>query len=672
MRSAPLSARVALVGPESESSVNLGLRVLAAALRAEGHQAVLFPFGSPHEFERVAQAIVMDRPDAVGISINHEYSTLLSGALMKRLRELGFEKLIVAGGLVATLKAKELLTVCTELDAVVRHRGEQAIVIVAEAAIGRRDLREAPGILLRQDDSFAQGAPCDVTGRSLWPWRGTEGLPKRLGLPVASMMGSRGCARSCPFCSIVTLRQNAENLIPKTEALSVDSVPCHRRSAKDIASEMAALVFEYGARVFEFQDDSFLPDDTQQAVTFLQDLRSHMQMHALPSCAIRISMHQDQVTREVCNELANLGVIRATVDIKAASLSLAQRLHSDYSPSLARVVLGRLRRLGIATSFQSLIIGPETTLEEIEDELEACSTIRGVPFELTRLHVFGGTILEQRLHDQKRLRDCFYFRKIDFADSRVAQLDEWMSLLKSRYVSARSPIRRIIDLGYDIAIANRFFPHAGLFSLESLAARLVSRTNADQIHTARALIHLIRRGHTHENDIEPILRTAIRQDEALSHTIHDVAEILEEEIQASGGQSPWADDFEPSELSLRLAELDADTAIMERPTMNAANAENRCAEIASRPCLGPIRHSEAEEEEPLFSRTLPRIAPASMRAIIEVSNTGRARLVELADAQGIVDTTDTAHRCVDEHLERFDMTCFAGERLIFEDPYPTT
>jgi len=42
--------------------------------------------------------------------------------------------------LVATLKAKELLTVCTELDAVVRHRGEQAIVIVAEAAIGRRDL----------------------------------------------------------------------------------------------------------------------------------------------------------------------------------------------------------------------------------------------------------------------------------------------------------------------------------------------------------------------------------------------------------------------------------------------------------------------------------------------------------------------------------------------------
>ncbi|MFW5739615.1 MAG: hypothetical protein ACOC1F_04550, partial [Myxococcota bacterium] len=64
-----MSARVALVGPEFARSENLGLRVLASALRVEGHQPVIFPLTSPSDFEAAAQALVADGPDVAGISI---------------------------------------------------------------------------------------------------------------------------------------------------------------------------------------------------------------------------------------------------------------------------------------------------------------------------------------------------------------------------------------------------------------------------------------------------------------------------------------------------------------------------------------------------------------------------------------------------------------------------
>ncbi len=682
MLSAPLSARVALVGPELERSANLGLRVLAAALRAEGHQPALFALCSPHDFERVAQAIVQDRPDAVGISIAHEGSALLLTALPKRLRDLGYDRPIVAGGLFATLRARELLDASEELDGVIRHDGELSVVRLAEAAIGRCDLLDVPGIVARREGAVEEGAPCDFTGHTVWPWRGSQGLPKQLGFPTASMIASRGCQRSCAYCTVVALRQDAEaRRLEAGHSTGLDAA-VRRRSVQDIANEMAALVFEYGARVFEFQDDTFLPDNAEEAETFLRSLHGQMQVRGLPGCAISISMRQDQVTREVCTELANIGVVRATVGIEAVSRSLSRRLEREPSPVPARVVLGRLRRLGIVTSFQSLALGPDVTLDEVEDELEALSTVRGVPFELSRLEVYGGTVLARRLREQGRLRGCAFLRKIGYADQRVALLETWMSRIATRHFGKRSPARQLADLSYDIALAGRFYPHARLAPIEGLAARLVSRVNADQVHTAHALVALLRRADSSDRFLEPILFAAIRQDDALIRTIGDVAAVLNDEIQAVGADSAWTStrgrgSVPPSagprdtEGHLPLFELEeSDTVIMEAPPVIAVDVENRCAELASRTCLGSIRASDPGEAATATEAPPTHAEAGYIRAVVRVSTDGRGELVELVGAQGGLDVSEPAFQCVAQVLARHDLSNLAGESLTYEDPGP--
>ena len=468
--------------------------MLASALRAEGHQPVIIPLTAPADFESAAQAVVREQPHVVGISIAYEGSAWLLSALPKRLRQLGFLGHIVAGGPFATLHTQELLTATKDLNGVIRHDGEIAIVRLAEAAIGHHPLDVVPGIVLRdRDNRIVDGAGCSFSSVDTWPWRGPNGLPKHLDLPTADLIASRGCDRSCSYCSVAALRADIQQRRSVLEEIGLGS-SVRRREVSDIADEMASLAFQYGARVFQFQDDTFLPDGTQQAVRFIQELRREMDERGLPRCALTLKLRADQVTRELCAELVNLGVIRVFVGIEALSRSMSQRIGRQPSPIPARVALGRLRRLGIATYFNSLAIGPEATLSDVQDEIQALSTVSGVPFEVVRLVAYGGTAIARRLRQEGRLHGCAFLQRYTYADKRVAELADAMARISTRHFGKRCPAKRVVDLTYNIALARCFYARARLGSIERTAARLVSRVNRDQVQTVQSIIALLDQG----------------------------------------------------------------------------------------------------------------------------------------------------------------------------------
>ena len=714
MSSAPLSARVALVGPEFARSENLGLRVLASALRVEGHQPVIVPLTAPADFETAAQALVEDGPDVAGISISYEGSAWLMAAFPRRLRQLGFKGPIVAGGPFATLHAADLLSAVRDLDGVIRHDGEVAIVRLAEAAIGRRRLEDVPGIVLRGEGAPIEGASCDFSCVNTWPWRGPVGLPKHLGLPTADMIASRGCDRSCAYCSVAALRADAQKRQSVLEEIGLGS-SVRRRTVGDIADEMSALAFEYGARVFEFQDDTFLPDDPEEAVMYVQELLGQMQSRGMPRCAITVKLRADQVTREVCAELARLGVIRAFVGIEALSRSMSRRIGRQPSSIPARVALGRLRRLGISTYFNSLAIGPEATLTDVEDEIEALASVRGVPFEIVRLVAYGGTALARRLRDEGRLRGCAFLRTYTYADDRIATLAESMARIATRHFGKRCPSKRVADLTYNIALARRFYPRARLAPIERTAARLVSRVNADQVQAVSTLVALIRRGlDANAPQIDSLVGSAMHRDIELCRAISEVAAVLEREVQAVGADAPRvyfrgqvaapflasaviaiagcggsatvegaglgdadvALDASP-ETDAPLDSLfdvdDSDTVIMDAPVDLDSDVEKSCEQLSASLCLDQHPPTEPGLSETVTFKTQlmqPCGEYGYFKATVEVSDNACGRLMELVGASGPVDPSEPVFECVADLLANYNLSCFAGETVVFEDPGP--
>lgn len=711
--SAPLSARIALVGPEFARSENLGLRVLAASLRADGHQPVIVPLTSPIDFEDAAHAIVQDGPDGIGISITYEGSAWLLSSFPRRLRELGFEGPIVAGGPFATLHAEDLLSAASGLDGVIRHDGEVAIVRFAEAAIGRRELGDIPGIVLRSGAGLCDGGACDFSRFDIWPWRGPDGLPKHLGLPTADLVASRGCDRSCAYCSVAALRADANARRSVLEEIGLGETAVRRRTVEDLCDEMGSLVFEYGARVFEFQDDTFLPDPADEAVLFVQELRREMAVRGMPKCALTVKVRADQVTREVCDELAKLGVVRAFVGIEALSRAMARRIGRQMSSVPARVSLGRLRRLGIATYFNSLAIGPEASLSDVEEEIEALSTVRGVPFEIVRLVAYGGTDLTRRLEEEGRLKGCAFLRTYTYSDDSVARLADAMSRIVTRHFGRRCPAKRVADLCYNLALAKRFYARARLAPIERTTARLVSRVNTDQVTSVSALIDAIRRGAA-AKQIDQIVYHAVRRDVDLYKTIGDVATVLEREVQAAGGDCAHvyfrgqvapivasamvaasgcsdpdvratraaagmvADPLSStSEVPLELESIfevdDCDTAEMDSPLMDDSDVEQSCEVLAAKllDSAPPPSSPNAGDDVAYKSQLMqPRGEYGYFRATVKVSESGAAELVELVGALGHMGPTEPVFACVANLMSNLNLSCFAGETVVFEDPGP--
>jgi len=683
--------------------------VLAAALRADGHQPILIPLTAPDDFEAAAQVIVRERPEAVGISIAYEGSAWLLAALPRRLRQLDFTGPIVAGGPFATLHAEDLLSAARDLDGVIRHDGEKAIVRLAEAVIGHCGMETVPGIVLRTAQGVKDGAICDFSRVDVWPYRSPLGLPKHLDLPTADMIASRGCDRSCAYCSVAALRADAGRRRSVLEEIGLGS-SVRRRPVQDVANEIATLAFEYGARVFQFQDDTFLPDDQQEAVTFVRALRAELQAEGVPRFAFTVKLRADQVTRDVCTELSNLGVIRTFVGIEALSRSMSQRIGRRSSSIPARVALGRLRRLGIASYFNSLAIGPEATWSDLEEEIEALSSVRGVPFEIVRLVAYGGTAVARRLRDEGRLKGCAFLRTYDYTDERVAALADAMSHIATRHFGKRCPAKRVVDLTYNIALARRFYDRARLAPIERTAARLVARVNADQVNTMQALMSVLgRKPDLTASPVEEIVTGAMVRDIEICRTIEEVVTVLEHEVQAAGADRPHAyfrgqvtaplvasavmafagcggttslDGVGGGDAGADIAldsifdvdeDDESDTAVMDAPADLFEEEKTSCETYEDTLCLEPHPPSAPAVSEVLaFESDLmhPCGEYGYFKATVEVNDQACGQLVELVGATGSFDPAQSVFQCVADLLSNYDLSCFSGQTVVFEDPGP--
>jgi anaerobic magnesium-protoporphyrin IX monomethyl ester cyclase len=458
--------KVALIGAEIEE--NLALRHLHASLCEAGHQPRLFGFSSPADLEPVARAVAAWRPAVAGLSMLFTSRSREFVALARRLRELGFEGHLTAGGHFAAFHAAELLRDQPAFDSIATGEGEELMVELCERLQAPETV---PGLVLRDPQGGLRSAGprpnrCDLDGRP-WPTR-PERFHRYLGLPVANMLAGRGCWGSCAFCSI----QAAHRLSGGRRF--------RQRAPAEVAAEMAGLYHRRGVRIFNFQDDNFLLPIAQASLERLRALKAAMDAEGIGRVALQIKARPDSITPEVADQLVSMGLFRVFLGVETDAVQGLKRLGRGVRREQNHRALAILREREVHTAFNLLMFDPDCDLASLRDNVAFMGRQRFFPLNFCRVEVYAGTPLEARLKEQGRLQGDYHGQTYTIADPAAQRAYElFWRVFAPRNFGEGGMAHEAMRLDYLLHLLRHFHPARVEPGLWRQAKALVADLNRD-------------------------------------------------------------------------------------------------------------------------------------------------------------------------------------------------
>ena len=166
-------------------------------------------------FEQIKQEIRVRKPEIVGISGPFTCQIENSIKISNLTKEVDSSILTVMGGPHVTLVPKEFLEEAKDVDVAVLGEGEYAMLDIAQAFEGKKQLNTVQGIAYRQDEKVVINPSrklienLDVLPYPAYDLVNMERYlnPKKIGYRsfqnrAISMITSRGCPFNCCFCSV--------------------------------------------------------------------------------------------------------------------------------------------------------------------------------------------------------------------------------------------------------------------------------------------------------------------------------------------------------------------------------------------------------------------------------------------------------------------------------------
>ena len=402
---------IALVGAECEE--NLALRYIRGALEAQGHSVTQITFNAEADTEAAAECLARSGASLTGFSMVFTYRAAEFAALGRRIRELGFRGHLVAGGHFAAFNAEALLRDVTAFDSVAIGEGEELMCALAE----RLDsLAEVRGLVWRDGDGVVRRnepaeKPPDLDRLPL-PIR-LEPPDSYLGLPVANMLGSRGCTHACAFCSIAAWHRLC------------GGARLRLREPAAVAEEMAGL-YARGYRIFNFHDDNFFLPDRRQSLQRFWRLRGELQARGVERIAFAVKSRPDTVDEETFAFLKEFGLFRVFLGIEAGTAESLRRLGRGQTPGQNERALEIVNRLDLHACFNLLLLNPDSTLEDFRANVAFLRGHCGNPMNFCRTEIYAGTPLERKLRREGRLLGDYWGYGYRIRDARAQEAFELM------------------------------------------------------------------------------------------------------------------------------------------------------------------------------------------------------------------------------------------------------
>lgn len=502
---------------------NLALGYLRSALENAGHEVERIYFDREEDIGPAARELAAVGAPLAGFSMTFTHTAWQFAALATRARQLGFAGHLVMGGHFASFNAETLLRDVPAIDSVIRGEGEVTLVQLAACL---DDLPAVPGLVFRSGAADIIVNPpaskTDDLDRLAWPRR--EPPHRYLGLGIVNFLGSRGCTFACTFCSISAWHRLCGGAR-------------HRmRSVTAIAEEMADL-YARGVRIFNFQDDNFLPIGAGAALGRMQRLRAELGRLPVGRIAFSIKARPDEVDEELFGLMKSMGLFRVFLGIEAGTAQALKALHRGQTPRENERALEIVNRLDLHACFNLLLFHPDTTIEDFLANVAFLEAHPSNPMNFCRTEVYAGTPLEAMLRREGRLLGDYWGRYYEIRDLRAQQAFE---LIRTAFVGRNLPnessVHRItLSVDFERQLLAHFY--GDNMDLKRRVKRFIEDVNLDTCARLAAVGLRSSRGFGSESDLRAFEESLGREMSVINRTLLDRGNQLLTEIRSLGRET---------------------------------------------------------------------------------------------------------------------------------------
>lgn len=444
------SRPVMLVGFQHQG--NLGLGYLTSVLRDVGYDVHVVDIEQPPEaIVRLAREL---DPVLIGFSLIFQFYVRNYGALIDQLRTAGIRCHFTMGGHFPSLSYRETLEIIPELDSVVRFEGEQTLVDLLDAVSTGRDWHEIPGLAyLREERAVTTPARRLVEDLDSLPYPERNYQPDTvLGRSIMPILASRGCARTCSFCSIHTFYRAAPGKIVRT------------RKPAEVVREMRWLHDARGITIFLFQDDDF-PLFGPVWRRWAQEFVDELHRHGLPGKVIwKMNCRADVVERELFLKMRDAGLYLVYMGLESGSEKGLETLHKQMTVEQNLRAVDTLKSIDLMWEYGFMLLDPSSTFESVRDNLAFLRRVVGdgcLPVTFCRMLPYDGTPIKDELVRTGRIRGDVCNPDYDFLDPRLEAFYEGLTSV----VNVRGWIHgleavtlQLSTAWHEVAVMGRLFP----------------------------------------------------------------------------------------------------------------------------------------------------------------------------------------------------------------------
>jgi radical SAM superfamily enzyme YgiQ (UPF0313 family) len=472
-----------LVGFQNQG--NLGLGYLAAVLRRSGYAVQVVDIEQdPVEIVRIAREL---NPVLIGFSLIFQFFIDRYAALLYLLRTNDINCHFTMGGHFPSLSYEQTLELVPELDSIVRFEGETTLLELVYAVMAGEDWREIHGLAYTN----SEGKVILTRPRALLEELDQLPYPERdyepeavLGRGIMPILASRGCARTCSFCSIHTFYRAAPGRIVRT------------RKPAEVVREMQMLHEERGTTIFLFQDDDF-PLFGQVWRRWANEFVDELHRSGLSRKVIwKMNCRADAVDRDLFIRMRDAGLYLVYMGLESGSEQGLETLHKQINVEQNLKAVETLKSIGLMFEYGFMLLDPSSTFESIRENIQFLRTILAdgcLPVTFCRMLPYDGTPIKAELERTGRLRGDVCNPDYDFLDPRIGEFYEALKKLVSLSGWIHGLKAVTTQLGWawhEVATMERLFPALpGFDEYKETLRDITKRSNALLLQVVEDLSH---------------------------------------------------------------------------------------------------------------------------------------------------------------------------------------
>jgi anaerobic magnesium-protoporphyrin IX monomethyl ester cyclase len=400
--------RVVLVGFQKQG--NLGLGYLSAVLRRNDFDVTVVDIEL--ELEDIVAAIRRADPVLVGFSLIFQFYIRRYADLMQGLRDAGVDCHFTMGGHYPSLAYEQTLAAAPQLDSVVRFEGEATLLEMVEALSAGEDWREIQGVVWKNGRELVANPPRHLTpDLDSLPFPDREFDPfviiGRKGMPL---LASRGCARTCSFCSIHTFYRTAPGKVVRL------------RKPAEVVREMKMLFEQKGITIFLFQDDDF-PMFGPKWRAWSHQLVDEIEAAGLARRVVwKLNCRADAVEPELLGRMRDAGLYCIYMGLESGTEEGLKVLNKEITVAQNLAAVAMLKELNIRFDFGFMLLDPSSTFESVLANIGFLRQIVGdgsASATFCKMLPYDGTPIKDALMAEGRLKGDVVAPDYDFLDPRL-------------------------------------------------------------------------------------------------------------------------------------------------------------------------------------------------------------------------------------------------------------